>query len=781
MYQRKRRVMNGYKRFIVGATVLLLSGLAHVWGQSSSVVEAIKIKHVGPPAANEELIRANIRTEVGDKYSELSINDDVRNLYQTGYFYQIRVTEKQGKKGVILTYVLQGKPTLTDLRIEGNEQFSNKKLRKKIESEVGEPLDEQTLFQDVQAIQDFYEKKGYQRTEVEYVLDINEEEGRGTATFKISEHPKVRIKKVKFIGAEAFKQGKLRNKIKTRRHWFLSWLTGGGKLKEDQLQTDKERLRQFYQNKGYIDFRIKRVERDYQTPKKLVLKFHIFEGEQYEVGAIEIQGNGVFSDREIREALEMKVGEIFSPKGLSQDKENIRDLYGAEGYIDIGLQAVQNANTKQGTMDLVYKIEEKEKSYIEKINVQGNTKTKDYVIRRELAVSPGETFDMVRVKRSRNRLEGLNYFESVDTRPEETEVPNRKNLVVDVKEKNTGNISVGAGFSTVDNIVGFVEMSQGNFDLFNPPYFAGGGQKFRVRMQLGTRRQDYQVTFVEPWLLGKKLEFSVDLYHRQLDFVSNEYDERRTGGSLSLTKALWTEQFRGSVSYTLEEVDLEFEEDSGFSQSLIDAEEGSRLVSKMGFGLTYDTRGGGFLPSNGQRTELSTEVAGGPFGGDSDFYKVELSSAWYFPGFFEGHVWEILGRSGVTESYGRSDRVPLFDRFFLGGAYNLRGFDFREVGPRDPGNNEPIGGNTFWFGSVEYSIPVIERLRVATFYDIGNVVPDAYDPDFGGYSDNVGLGLRLNLPIGPLRLDYGIPITDGDGLGRSSGEFQFSVGYTRNF
>jgi outer membrane protein insertion porin family len=591
---------------------------------------------------------------------------------------------------------------------------------------------------------------------------------------------------------------------------MFSWLTGSAVLKDDQFADDKDRLIEFYQNEGYIDFEIKDVQFDYVTPKKLIIRFVVSEGQQYKVGNITFKGNTLFSTDEIlkgidvmgrHEQMQMTVGKTFTPKGLANDVDALRDFYGSKGYIDTHIAAMKNANTTAGTMDLVYEIDEGNKSFIEKIEIKGNDKTKDKVIRRELAVSPGEVYDMVRVKLSKERLENMQFFEKIDTQAEETDVPNRKNLVIGVEEKNTGNFTVGAGLSSVDSVVGFIELSQENFDLFKPPTFTGAGQKFRLRAQIGTERQDYQLSFAEPWFLGKKLQLGVDLYHRDYGFLSDLYEETHTGGSLSLTRALGSDFLIGRIAYTLESINVDIENGrhtnniirndgttnrANISQDIFD-EGGRRLVSKIGPSIAYDTRNNSLMPTRGQRTELSGEFAGGVLGGDTDFYKAELKSAWYFPGFFEGHVLEVIGQTGFVNSYGDGDRgrdrVPIFDRYFLGGLYSLRGYRYRDVGPQDR-FGEPLGGNTYWFGSAEYSIPIIERLRFAMFYDIGNVYAQSFsfNPNGGKfYNDNWGIGLRINIPmLGPLRLDYGFPITHDDNL-NDSGRFNFGVGYHREF
>jgi outer membrane protein insertion porin family len=761
-------------------------------------VARITITNIGPSAVSESLVRANIRVREGDTYNRLSIDDDVRNLYATGYFLNIRVAEERIDDGLALLYLLQGRPKITDLLYVGNRKYSKEKIAKKVTSKIGEPMDERKLFTDAQEIRKMYEKAGYPKTDVKYVLNIDERAGRGTVTFEVTEAPKIRIDDVVFEGATAFKQKKLRKVVKTHRHWWLSWLTRSGTLKEDQLEEDKDRLAEFFRDAGYIDFDVA-LQQVRTGPKKVALHFIVSEGRPYKVGAVGFNGVSLFPTNDVQKQLKMGVGQTFTPKGLGKDTEAVQDLYGTKGYIDARVGARKNANIETGTMDLAYHVEEGDKSYIEKIEIRGNSKTKDRVIRRELSVSPGEVFDMVKVKRSKQRLEGLNFFEKVETQPEPTDVPNRRNLIVQVAEKNTGSMSVGAGFTSIESLVGFVEVSQGNFDLFNPPNFTGAGQKIRLRAAIGTELQNYQITFIEPWFLGRKLEFTTDLFHRDLNFVSTSdtYSERDTGIRLGLRKALGSEFLIGGVSYTLEDVDIRLNNNlhgplnvqvPGFPDvhhispnvsPEIAAEARNLLISKVGASLAWDTRDSFLLPTKGQKSELRAELAGGIFGGDADYYKLEVSHARYIRGFAEGHLLELAARVGVGEAFGDSKDIPLFDRYFLGGLESLRGYRYRQIGPRDV-FKEPLGGDTMWFGTAEYSIPIVERVRFAVFYDIGMVYRDPYEFKFSQYADNWGFGIRLNLPIGPLRLDYGVPIHNS--VGRAgNGRFQFSVGYTRPF
>ena len=803
---------------------LVLGCAAASWAQSTGPkIDRVDIKFVGPASVSEQFIRSNIKTKSGGTYQMGLTQDDVHLLYGTGQFYNVRVSVDQTDSGgVALTYIVQVRPRITDIKIEGNKKLSDSKLKKKITSKVGDPLDEQKLFSNVQDIKKLYEKYGLADTQVKYVLNVEEASGHGAVTIQIVESPKVKITDVKFLGVQAFPEKKLRKEIKTKERWAFSWLTGSGYFQQDDFDGDRDRLSTYYRDHGYLDFEVKDVKFDRPTTNILNLKFFVYEGKQYKVGTVKYSGNKIFTDTEIISGLQkvqafqhskgklgpnglpMDTGSVFSPDGLSKDTEAVQDFYGSKGYIEISqgqaLRVQRSPNLESGTMDLEFTMDDSQKSSVQKIDIKGNLKTKDKVIRRELAISPGDTLDMVRVKISKQRLEGLQYFSKVEATPEPTDPPiaGKKNLIVNVEEQNTGNFNIGAGISSVDSLVGYAEVSQGNFDLFHPPYFTGGGQKIRLRVQLGTKRQDYELSFTEPWFLNRKLALNVDLYRHQLNFESpnNLYDENRTGARVSLTRALGSDFLIGNVGYTIEDIDINLNEPStnpfvapnGIPPSITNAA-GDHVYQRFGGSLAYDTRNSAQLPNHGQRTELSSEISVG----SPTFYKMELHTAWYFPGFFKGHVLEAIGRTGVAQSLeggsGSEKDVPFYDRYYLGGLYSMRGFKFRNVAPRETDGTtyfeEPVGGDSYWFGSLEYSIPIIEKeggvsMRFAMFYDIGAVAADSYSIS-SDYNDNWGLGVRLNIPhLGPLRLDYGVPITH-DKFNKSSGQFQFGVGYTREF
>jgi len=811
---------------LLGMLLLLLPLMARAQ-LAVDLIHKIYIQHVGPPAVSDAFILANIRSKEGDRLFHATIEEDEASLYATGFFYNVHVAQTNVPGGIDLTYQVQGKPIVTDIKIIGNKKLSLNKLKKKLTAKIGQPLDEVKLFHNALDMQELYQKAGYQDATVRYLPpSIDEVAGRASVTIEVKETEKVRIVDIVFDGATAKTQKALRKVLKTRRHWMFSWLTGSGVMKKDEFADDMDRLLEFYQNDGYIDFAILDKKFDYSAPNRMTIHIVVSEGRQYKVGAVTITGNTLFSTDDFLKGKKIAgklmimtnvPGAIFKPAAFDADIETIRDMYGSKGYLsqyqngNTIVQAARTPNTATGTMDIGINIQEGEKSYIEKIEIKGNEKTKDRVIRRELAVYPGEVYNMVNVKISKQILEQMEYFSKVDVSTEDTDFSTtRKNLVISLQEQSMSSASIGAGFSSVESIVGFVEVKMKNFDLFNPPTFTGAGQKLQLIASIGSLYQDYEVSFTEPWFLGQRLALGVNLFHKEVDYdsLNNEYTETYDGGTISLTKAL-RRYLKGSVGYTIEDAHVAIL--SGFNTNNITNvvvlggggttnsvlpqnittniydEHGSYLINKFLLSLDYDSRTDLRLPDRGQHTQFLTQIATPP--GDTDFYKLELRSSWYFKGFLPGHILQVDGRGGVVDSYGGTTHIPIFERWFLGGLGSLRGYKYRENGPRD-GFGEPLGGDTYFFGDAEYSIPINKIIRLAWFYDIGNVFANPYSFKLSPgqthfYSDDIGMGLRIVLPIGgpqgvPLRIDYGIPMTHDANVG-SGGKVQIGVGYTRDF
>lgn len=758
---------------------------------AAPVVREIEVRFVGPETVNRAVVQANIQTAVGKPRSAELIEQDVRNLINTGFFADVRVLEEAVKDGVKVIYQVQGKATIKDIVFQGGKRYKEERLRREISLKPGDILSEQKLHADARKIVEMYQKNGFADAKVTPEVNVDRDTGKAVVRIKVEEGNRVFLKQVSFTGLKAFSAGKLKKLMKTRHYWWASWLTGTGVVKDGQLQEDLEKIRELYRENGYMDVEIPEPQLDRLDKKWVKLQITVKEGQQYRVGKITIEGNKLFAVAPLEKTLKLTEGKVFASEALRKDTQALEDYYGARGYLDTAVRAVRTPNVATGRLDLQYVIREGELSYVERIDIRGNTRTKDKVLRRELAVAPGDIYDTVRVDRSVERLKNLGYFSKVESRPEPTTVPNRKNLVLSVEEQRTGNVTFGAGFSTIDSLMGFVEITQGNFDLFNWPSFTGGGQKMRLRAQFGLLRQDYTLSFTEPWFLDRQLSFGFDLFHRYSSYQGGDYEERRTGGDIRIGKPL--NQFtRVELQYAIQQIEQSITS-SDVSRE-IRAESGTMLRSSLTASLAYDTRDSVFLSRRGQRSELTAEVAGGPLGGDVSLYKLSAHSSWYFS-LFNDHILQLVAAGGVVDVFGDSvgrgptvqeisgtttnsvtvNDVPMSDRYFLGGANTLRGFDYRKVGPKDI-NGEPVGGNTFVQGTAEYTIPIVERIRFALFFDIGEVQRDSYKFDTGDLKADIGAGIRLNLPVGPLRFDYGWPIISDRESGRT-GRIQFSVGY----
>ena len=769
----------------------------HSWAQEAPeevIVREIEVRFSGPETVNRSVVMANIQTTVGKPRTREMIEQDVRNLINTGYFYDVRVLEEPVVDGVRIVFQVQGKATIKEILMEGNKRFKEERLKREYSQKVGDSLDERKAHDDAHKMQDLYQKSGYPDSKVIYEVSIDKDTGKAILKFTVHEGERVFIKQIKFTGNKAFPDNRLLKIMKTRRHWWGSWLAGTGVLKEEDFKEDLDKLRDYYDSNGYIDMEIRGTHTERVGPKWMVITIDLYEGSQYKVGSVTIEGNKLFPTPDLEKHLKMTSGKTFTPTAMAADQKALEDYYGGRGYLDTSARPIRAPNVETGRIDMTYSIHEGELTYIEKVEIRGNTKTKDKVIRRELAVNPGEIYDTVRVDRSVERLKNLGYFSKVEATPEPTDVPNRKDLVLNLEEQRTGSVTFGAGFSSIDSLLGFVEITQGNFDLFNWPSFTGGGEKLRLRLQVGFKRQDEVLSFVEPWFLDQKLSLGFDAFHHNSNFLSAEYSEQRTGVALWLEKAL-NDFIRGRIEYGIQDIDLNV--DTTASREL-STQNGSHTRSSVTGTLVYDTRDSVFLTTRGNRTEVSAELAGGPMGGNVDDYKLNAKTSFYFP-FFDKQVLQLVGAVGVVDSFGSTrgsgsnvietvvqggvtntvrrsiDPVPIFDRYFLGGANTLRGFAFRQVSPKD-GFGEPIGGNGFVNATAEYTYPIVERVRGAFFFDIGNVYQNAYDFSLNNMKSDAGIGVRLNLPIGPLRLDYGYPIMTDQSSGRT-GKIQFSVGY----
>ena len=413
--------------------------------------------------------------------------------------------------------------------------------------------------------------------------------------------------------------------MKTKGKTMFAFIDKSGRLDEIQLQQDLDALKEFYQNKGYLDVEVKDLREERQNGP-IVIKIAIAEGPIYHTGKVTFAGYKLTSEDKLRAVIKMKEGKIYSPKGLHDDAKAIADAYGVGGYVDL-VVLPEGAPAAPGVIDVHYKIEEGDRSFVERINIIGNTRTKDKVIRREVLVAPGDVFNTVRVDLSKRRLDNLGYFAKVETYPEDTGVPGRKDLTIQVEEKRTGSLSFGGGFSTIDQLVVFAELTQGNFDLTNWPGLTGGGQKFRIRVQVGTQRKDLILALTEPYFLDRRISLGGQAFYTEANYLSSEYDQRNYGVSFELRKPIFSLLY-ATLGYRLENVELYNVSSTASPQ--IQAESGTTTNSEVLGSLVYDHRDSPLLSRKGTRVTFSPYVAGGPLGGDVNVYGMDLEASQYF-------------------------------------------------------------------------------------------------------------------------------------------------------
>ena len=719
---------------------------------------------------SKERILAQMRMKVGQPFNSAMVEQDVEALYKSGAVLNVRIFAEPEGDGVKVIVRVQTRSIVREIVIDGAERIKAKRLRKEIKLRLNQPIKEEQLEEARQKIIEVYQAHGFTDVNVQFRVDpIDERRGTARVVFTVNEGAKGAVSQIRFEGNLHFSDWRLRKEMKTKRKTIVSFIDKSGRLDEAQLQQDLDSIREWYQNHGFIDVEIKDVRRERNTKGTLTITIVIAEGPQYHVGKVTVSGEKVAKEESIRALLKMKEGSVYSPKQLHDDAKAVADAYGSGGYVDLVITP-ESTPAGPALVDVHYKIEEGERSFVNRVIIAGNTRTKDKVIRREVLVAPGDVFNTVRADLTKKRLENLGYFSKVETYPEETDVPGRKDLTILVQEKRTGSFSFGAGFSTIDQLVGFAELTQGNFDLFNWPTFTGGGQKFRLRVQYGTQRKDFLLNVTEPYFLDRRLSLSGQLFYTEADYLSVEYNQRNYGFTIDLRKPI-TSFIYVSLGYQLQDIDI-FDVSSGAS-AFIKSQEGSFTESKIISSVVFDRRDNALLTRTGQRITLAPFVAGGFLGGNTQIYGWDLEGSQYFRLKWDT-ILLINGEIATVDNWGNGSGVPIFERLYLGGANNLRGFPYREVGPQDV-TGEPIGGLSMARATVEWTFPIIEKARGAIFYDTGFVNSDAWSFGFKHIASDVGVGIRLNLPIGPLRLDYGYPL-QRDGY-NGGGHFNFSVGY----
>jgi outer membrane protein insertion porin family len=734
------------------ASILLPGiGAATGWAAEGAAIVALDVR--GAHTIETSTIVSRSGLVVGATADPAAVREAVKAVYRMGYFDDVSIEQEPTAGGVRVTIVVAERPVLGEVRYEGYDGVGLDKLKEQVTLAEKTFVDLRAVSAAAAKLQQYYLGEGYADARV---IPVTKTTGPGTVsvTFLIEEGGRSKIRKVAFEGNREVRAKRLQKAISTKRYfWLTSWLSSAGIYKQDELDQDVERLRDFYLNEGYVQVQV-------GTPRVLPLPdrkgftvvFPIVEGERYTVEQIRLTGHSIFDDAELSRGLVLREGEIFRRNLLRQDITTLTDRYGERGYafVDVRPQFVPHPDTRR--IDLTYEIREGRPVTVREIRIEGNEKTYDTVIRRELRVAERELVDTKALKRSFQRINNLNFFENVEILPNPIG-DDQMDLLVRVKEKPTGTFSVGGGYSSVDGPVFQSDITQGN--LF------GRGQLLRARLEKSTKRTtNYSLTFREPYLLGYPVAGTVDAFSQERKYST--YKDSRVGGTLSLNKS-FGEYVSAGLSYTREatrifDVSMTTDPLTGAlapaapAAVVAAAARGTVTTSSVGLTVARDTRDFWFEPKEGQRHSLSLEYAGGILGGDNRFYRVVSDHSVFVP-----VVWSTVFSLHLRLGYLGGREVPLNERFIVGGINTVRGFDYGRAGPVDPVTGEIVGANKEAILNAEYVFPMVSeaKLKGVLFFDAGRGFNDAERVRIGDLRYSAGFGIRMLLPIGPIRLEWG--------------------------
>lgn len=715
----------------------------------------VEVRIEGQQRIEPDAIRRVLKSRPGEVLQNRQVAEDLKAVYGLGYFDDVQILREPEGDGVRLIVRVTEKPTVRSIRTTGNVVFDQEEIRKNLTLKQGAVLNAFTLRSDLRRIEDLYRGKNYHNVRVNYRLTPHPN-NQVDVEYAIEEGNKLLIRKIAFIGNTAFSERRLKKEIQTSEKNILSWFTAAGDLKPEQLNQDAARLAAFYQNNGYVRARVGEPQVEFEE-EGIVVTFKIDEGPRFRMGRVDFSGDLLLPREELLKKLKITREEYYNREVLRGDVIALTDLYADEGYAYVEVSPKVDQDAEKLIAHVTFQILKGKPVVFEEITITGNTKTRDKVIRRELRVFEQELYSASRLKRGIRNLNRLDYFENVKVDTARGSADDRMRMSVEVKEKNTGAFTFGAGYSTFEQA--FVTASISERNLF------GRGQTLGVRGQVGGKTQKYVLSFTEPWLFDIPLSAGAELYKWEFEF--DDYDKDSIGGKLRLGYPLY-DYVRGSIAYTLEETRISnVDEDAARS---IQKDAGRFLKSSIAPVIRYDSRDSLFNAKEGSLHSLEYEFAG--LGGDVGFHKVIADTGWYIP-----LVWKLTGvvhgRGGYIHGLPGWD-LPDYEKFYLGGMNTVRGAKRADLAPKEEG--DPVGGEKFVQGNFEIKFPLVEEAGVfgILFLDTGAVFGKDESWDFNKMRETAGPEIRWMSPIGPIRLAYGWYL-DPKKDDRSSGGFEFSM------
>lgn len=759
--------------------VIALWALAILFAAAAPAMAAPAVTRIdveGTRRIEVDAVLVKLRTQVGDEFNPAVIDEDVRAIYKTGYFDDVRVEQVESEGGVALIFVVVEKPSVKEFVFVGNKKFDEEKIGENTEFKPNTILSDAKIKDNIFKIRKMYEDEGFFMVDIDYRTE-ELPQNRVRVIIEITEYKKVYVKRINFIGNRAFSDEELKKKLLTKEGGTWSFLGSSGVYRPEMFMNDVQILRAHYLDHGYIGVKVGDPQVSLSPDRRsMFLTVPIEEGDQYYVGKVDIEGDLLFKKETLMELVTMKTGEVFSRSKFEQSTTALRSRYTDIGYAFAEVTADTPTNAETRVIDVIFKVNKGKLAYFEKISIEGNLSTRDKVIRRELFITEGDLYSGPGIRKSKERLMRQGYFDEVAMSTERGSHPEAVNLVIRVKERMQGNFAIGVGFSSIEDFIGTASISHNN--LF------GYGTKIQLNAEVSRLRKNFQFDVREQHLFDTDWIGTFGLTHSERDFF--QYDRVDRAAQMALGHPLYWD-IEWLVGYRYESIEIRNVQNQ--AANFLITQEGKTLSTSTIYTLQRNTVNSPFDPTDGSRVSASVEWASRNFGGDLEFMKYSLQGRRYVP-----IVWDISVMLNGEGAYGYpldGGRLPITERYFLGGLNSVRGFRLLSLGPTEESTiptdpNDPattltdvvsnIGGDKYLQGNVELLIPIVKELKIKglIFYDIGNALPEDVWFSNDGFRQAWGFGLRWISPIGPLRFEWGYPLYKQQGERRQV--FEFGIG-----
>lgn len=730
---------------------LVLSTVIFLWGheaksQSASIINEVIVQ--GNQRVETETIKRFLSINTGSRYSDVEINNAVSKLFATGLFADVNAD----RNGENLVVKVDENPVVNEVAFEGNRRIEEEDLLQEVTLKPRGIYTKTDLQNDVKRVVDLYQKSGrFSAIVTPKVISL--EQNRVNIVFEIDEGDRTDISTINFVGNRHFSDETLRSEIQTKESRWYKFFSSDDAYDQDRLAFDQELLRRFYIANGFADFRVTSATAEL-TPERdaFIITFSIEEGDVYTFGSMGVESEiSQVNTNDLVPLIRTETGETFNAEMMDKSIEEMTQYLGDFGYAFVDIKPQITRNAEEDIISVIYLVKEAPRVYVEQINIRGNVRTLDEVVRREFRVAEGDPYNTSKIKRSEQRIKNLDFFSKADISTERGSAEDKVNINVDVEEKSTGEFSVGAGFSSTDGALGDVSLVERNL--------LGKGQSLRLNGTLASSRQQINLGFTEPYFLNHNVAAGFDIFKtkRSGNTSTNNftYDLDSIGGALRAGYPI-TEHLRHDMRYSLKSDNITNINTN--ASTFIQQQEGKNTTSLIGNTLSYDKRDSKVDPRNGYYSVFILDVAG--LGGNSKFVRNELRGGYYVPTFSENWIFQTTGKTGYLTGIAGED-VRINNRFFLGGR-DVRGFESDGIGPRDTTTSDPLGGNFYYAGTVEQSFPLglSEEfgLSGAVFSDIGSLfqVDDTGSnvADTGSVRASAGVGIAWTSPVGPIRVDY---------------------------